>query len=259
MAIAVLYVKFFTLSLRNFSLKCLKGRAVLNDRITNIAGVVLAGGKCRRMGGVDKAFISIDGQPIIHRTLEILSEIFDEVILVSNSPEKYYAYKNDIVIVSDLIPDVGPLAGIYTAMSSTEKDAVFVTACDMPFLDKAFIEKELTCFDALSPEILFPRTGDHIEPLCALYSTKIMGRMASYIQSSSDHSIRSFAATVDTQYLELKDSHTRRKMFSNVNCQDDVRRTRGSKEAVDTREKGIGQLKISNIDARPIRGDSAAL
>ena len=57
--------------------------------INNISGVILAGGANKRFNGIIKAKIIIDGNTIISRIIEIFSEIFDEIIIVTNTPEEF--------------------------------------------------------------------------------------------------------------------------------------------------------------------------
>ncbi|PIP16218.1 MAG: molybdenum cofactor guanylyltransferase, partial [bacterium (Candidatus Ratteibacteria) CG23_combo_of_CG06-09_8_20_14_all_48_7] len=61
------------------------------------SAVVLSGGENRRMGGFDKAFLVIDRSPIIEDTLSLLQADFPEIIIVTNSPDKYVHLKAKVV------------------------------------------------------------------------------------------------------------------------------------------------------------------
>ena len=105
----------------------------------NIAGAILAGGKNSRMGGRDKSFIEIGGTSIIERTIRLFEGIFEEIILVTNSPYAYKDYAGRIIMIEDEIKDAGPLGGIHAALSKTSGKGVFFVACDMPFLHNDII------------------------------------------------------------------------------------------------------------------------
>src|SRR5512135_1170874 len=106
-----------------------RNRALLSD---HVAGVILAGGRNRRMGGNDKALLTVEGQTVFARTLTVLRACFPQVLVVSNRPEKYTSF--DVQVTSDEFVGQGPLAGIHAALGLVRSPYVFVVACDMPFL-----------------------------------------------------------------------------------------------------------------------------
>ncbi|PIU85851.1 MAG: molybdenum cofactor guanylyltransferase, partial [Deltaproteobacteria bacterium CG06_land_8_20_14_3_00_44_19] len=67
-----------------------------------MTGVILAGGKSKRMG-TNKAFLEINGQRMIDQIVDIFKNTFEEVILVTNSPIEYLHL--DLRIVTDLVPN----------------------------------------------------------------------------------------------------------------------------------------------------------
>src|SRR4029079_9399199 len=79
-----------------------------------VAGVILAGGRNSRMGGTDKAFLRVHGQTIFERTVHVLRDVCEEIIVVTNRPEKYAGF--DIEIATDEFPLKGPLAGMHAAL-----------------------------------------------------------------------------------------------------------------------------------------------
>jgi molybdopterin-guanine dinucleotide biosynthesis protein A len=193
----------------------------LNDRITDIAGAILAGGKNTRMGGVEKSFIKINGIPIIERTINLLNGIFDEILIITNKPENYIKYKN-CLIVTDIIKDIGPLGAVLTAINRTSKPAVFCVACDMPFLDGSIISRQLSYFKKGDFDALVPRIGEFIEPLHAIYAKRIEEKMLHFVKRSPDLSIRRFLREINVGYWELEDNPFHRKVFKNLNTIEDV-------------------------------------
>ena len=100
----------------------------------NVTGIVLAGGRARRMGGSDKGLLTLKGKPLVQHTLERLQPQVSAVIINANRHHEIYAAHAD-VIAADLIKDFpGPLAGIHAGMSSAHTDWVLSVPCDSPFL-----------------------------------------------------------------------------------------------------------------------------
>ena len=197
---------------------------------SGISAAVLSGGKASRMGGQKKGLICKDGIPLIQRTISLLQSIFSEVILVLDSPGEnsfYAGVAEDVVISHDIVHDIGPLGGIYTALKASSGRAVFCFACDMPYLDTLFIRRMISAFGASHGQALVPRINRFIEPLHALYKKKLKESLGDYIaaRSTSDHdfSIRKFLNTISTEYYELEDRPENQKFFKNLNTPKDVR------------------------------------
>jgi molybdopterin-guanine dinucleotide biosynthesis protein A len=129
-----------------------------------MAGIVLSGGENQRMG-TDKAFLKIEGIPMIEHILRALKSIFDNIIIVTNTPQLYSAY--DAMVVTDAYDKRGPLTGIYSGLLRTMDEYNFVVACDMPFLNAGLISYMMGL--AAGFDIVVPRIGGLSEPLHAVY------------------------------------------------------------------------------------------
>lgn len=203
----------------------------MKEKVSNIAAAVLAGGRNSRMAGRNKGFIQIGGKPIIARTIELLGEIFEEIILVTNSPQEYKSYRKAVVMVEDIIKGAGPLSGIHSALSVTGKEAVFFVACDMPFLHNASIRQQLELFAKIDCDCLVPRIGSSAEPLHAIYKKTLRDNIYGFVKDSNDYSIKSFFKTVNVYYWDLEDSRFNKKIFKNVNTKEDLLKAGGHYES----------------------------
>jgi molybdopterin-guanine dinucleotide biosynthesis protein A len=134
------------------------------------AGVILAGGLASRMGGRDKAFAAVDGEPIAVRTVGLFQCLFPQVIVATNRPERFAGL--GVETVGDRHPGCGPLAGIHAAMLASRAPWVFVVACDMPGLDPDVIRWLLS--RPRTAEAVVPRWEDDVEPLHALYAVQTL-------------------------------------------------------------------------------------
>ncbi len=138
-----------------------------------VAGVILAGGRNSRMGGVDKAFLRVDGEPVFARALAVLKRCFAQVIVVSNAPEKYRDYP--VEVTRDELVGLGPLGGLHAALGAISTPYAFVTACDMPFLREEPIRYLLTRLR--DQDAIVPQWDGDIEPLHALYAARLRPRI----------------------------------------------------------------------------------
>lgn len=186
------------------------------------ACAILSGGKNVRMGGENKAFFKVNDIPVIQRTVDLLKEIFDEILLVTNSPGQYSLYEKECHIITDIIKNIGPLGGIHAALSKTTKKAVFFVACDMPYLHNELILQQIDCFNKTNCDAFVPRRGDFIEPLHAIYRRTLKDDLEYFIKNNLDHSIRSFLNTINVCYWEIEKPMLGRNIFHNLNTPKDV-------------------------------------
>jgi molybdopterin-guanine dinucleotide biosynthesis protein A len=189
-----------------------------------VTGVILAGGKNIRMGE-SKAFLEIAGQRIIDRTVELFKGIFSQVILITNTPLEY-SYL-DIEIVIDIVPKRGALIGIYTGLFYSSHPYCFVTACDMPFLNRKVIEYMITI--SKDYDVVIPHLSDGYHPLHAIYSKKCINSIEKLIHEDNLKIIDFFdkikAKEVTTDEINSLDPTLN--SFLNINTPEDLTRIKG--------------------------------
>jgi molybdopterin-guanine dinucleotide biosynthesis protein A len=137
----------------------------------SVTGVILAGGQNTRFSGTNKALIRVAGRCILDRIYDIFSDIFEEIILVTNDPIQYLEW--DLNIVSDIFSIRCSLTGIHAGLFYMNTPYAFFVACDIPFLKKDLVE---TILDNIEPriDIVIPDTSKGFEPLCSVYSKKCL-------------------------------------------------------------------------------------
>ena len=146
------------------------------NKINNINGYILAGGKSSRIG-IEKGLIPLNGKAIIQYIIEQLKPLVNKLVIVSNNIEYE---KFGLKVIPDLIKDIGPAGGIYTALSHTDKNLNFIVSCDMPFIEKEYIEYIIKNSD--NSQITLPKRKEKIEPLFGVYSKDCLIRWAELIQ-----------------------------------------------------------------------------
>lgn len=134
--------------------------------------IILAGGKSSRLG-FDKQLLQFNGNPLIDMLLALLTPLFKEVILVSNTPELHQ--HRSCRVVSDILTECGPLGGLHAGLSAASYRMCYVTACDMPWISVPYIRFLMECHRGRpDTEAVVTRLGDMLEPMNALYSKALI-------------------------------------------------------------------------------------
>lgn len=130
-----------------------------------VTGVILAGGKSRRMGR-DKAFLPFGNGVLIERVIEVVSQVTDDVLLITNTPEPYQ--RLGLPMYADVIPDAGSLGGIYSGLVYAKRPYCMCLACDMPFVKPEFLR--FLCGSTSDVDVVIPKNAVDFQPLCAVYA-----------------------------------------------------------------------------------------
>lgn len=197
------------------------------DPKNTMSGIILSGGKSLRMGE-DKAFLQIEGVPIITRIYNLFKELFQEVIIVTNQRE--FFKKFDSKIYQDLIPDKGALGGLYTGIFFSSFQYSFCVACDMPFLNKSLVEHLIK--NIQDNDVVVPRTRDGMQPLHAIYSKNCIDPIERIIQEGK-YKITDIYKMVRVKVVEEKEFlflDPLRESFINVNTPEELLSLRNNKE-----------------------------
>ena len=185
-----------------------------------VAGVILAGGRASRMGGRDKAFAAVAGEPIVARTVRVFRALFPQVIVSTNRPERFAAFGVDTV--ADRFPGAGPLAGIHAAMLASRYPHVFVAACDMPGLDPDVIRVVVERIG--TADAVVPRWEGDVEPLHAVYALRALPAVEAALESGRN-AMRDFLGTVQVEWVdeaELRALRGAAASLTNVNTPEDL-------------------------------------
>ena len=189
-------------------------------KIFNTA-IINAGGNSTR-AGTDKAFAKVNDKRLIDIVINNLKECFEDIILVTNKPDKYYSY-NDINIVSDAIRGIGPVAGLYTGLMAAKSSYCFLIACDMPLINYDYIKymKQEILKNRYDAVVTQRQKG--IEPFHGFYSAGLKSSIAENISKG----INSFYRMLkDREVLYVKEEVAARfdkslNFFTNINTKED--------------------------------------
>ena len=185
-----------------------------------VTGVMLAGGRASRMGGRDKAFAAVGGEPIAVRTIRVFHSLFPQVIVATNHPERFDG--RDVEVVGDRFPGGGPLAGIHAAMLVARAPHVFVAGCDMPGLDPDVIRFLLGRIG--EADAIVPCWEDDVEPLHGVYAVRCLPLIETSL-AAGRQAIRDVLALLRVDYVpetELRNVRGTASSLINVNTPEEL-------------------------------------
>ena len=150
-----------------------------------VTGVILAGGKSRRMGE-NKALLQLGGDSLIGHVIRRMRLVTDELILITNSPAAYTHL--DLPMHEDIVLNTGALGGIYTGLTYASHDVVLCVACDSPFLEPKLLTYLIsvlgTCDAAMPYTTRRAETQITLQTLCAAYSKRCLPIIAGMLEAS---------------------------------------------------------------------------
>lgn len=149
--------------------------------MTRIAGVILAGGLGRRMGGADKGLVDYRGRPLVAHAVERLAPQVDELFINANrNADRYGAFG------ARVIPDrdrafLGPLAGLSAALHETACDQVVSVPCDSPALPGDLVRRLGDGLQAAGADVAVARAAGRLHPVFCLVRREVLATLDPYL------------------------------------------------------------------------------
>ena len=191
-----------------------------------VAAAIIAGGGARRLGGVAKPFVAVDGRPIVDRQLEVLRPLFPRILAVLAQDSEAEPWRaRGLEILADPVPGAGPLAGVAGALAAVSADdAVVCLAGDLPFPTAALLSALRD--RAPAADALVPRVNGRAEPLCARYAARLLPELRARLGDGrlALHALLEETATFWLTGNEVAALDPSGAAFLNVNTADDLAR-----------------------------------
>lgn len=182
-----------------------------------VYGLVLAGGQSRRMGR-DKAALRRDGRSQLEYVVGLLEEVTERVYVSARRSQQDDPVRSRFAQIVDRYDDIGPVAGILSALETHPGRDWLVVACDLPNLVTETLEFLLAHRSAERSFTAYRSSYDGLpEPLCAVYRAGSEGLIRKFV----DDGIvcpRKMLIRSDTELLEQPDPHA----LDNVNTPEDL-------------------------------------
>ena len=160
----------------------------------DVTGVLLAGGKSRRMGQ-DKALLQLDGMALFKHSLALLQQFFATILIAGDRPD---LSQPGIPAVPDVYPG-SALGGLHTGLQAAETDWIFVAPCDMPYPDARIVSLLLNHRSGVDSVV--PRTTDGYEPVFALYHKNCLLPIEQMLRQNQ-YRIYDFYQRIQIRYLD---------------------------------------------------------
>ena len=184
----------------------------------HITGIVLAGGMGRRMGGVDKGLVELDGKPMVAHVLARLTPQVGRVLINANQNSDRYALLGHPVVADAVGGFAGPLAGLHAGMTEATTPFVVTVPCDSPFLPLDLVARLATAMTRDDAQLAVAKTRDQAHPVFALVRRDVLPHLASFLQEGG-RKIDAWYATlhvVDVPFDDCEDA------FRNINTADEL-------------------------------------
>ena len=188
----------------------------VRDQVT---GVILAGGRATRMGGVDKGLVPINGRPMIAWVIDALRPQVSDVLINANRNHDRYS-EFACPVIDDGDSDYrGPLAGMASAMQAARTPYIAVVPCDSPLIDGELVARLYAAAASSGSPIAAAHDGERLQPVFALLACDLLDDLAGYLDDGERKIDRWYArhGYVKVDFNDVAES------FANINAPEDKR------------------------------------
>ena len=183
----------------------------------DITGVILAGGRARRMGGQDKGLIPLAGRPLIEWVMEGLAPQVHRLLINANRNRERYGRYGYTVVADEIGGFQGPLAGFLSAMHACETPWLVVVPCDGPRLPDNLVRRLGCALAKAEAEIAVASDGRRMQPVYALMPVALADSLQDFLASGERKIDRWYAR----HRIVLEDFSDVPETFANVNTPED--------------------------------------
>ena len=184
----------------------------------------MAGGKSRRMGGQDKAFVLLNKKPMLSHVIDRLNKQTKNIVLNSNkNPEVFKSFK--IKVMSDTVKDFpGPLAGVLSGMEwfnieNKKIKWVLSVPIDSPFFPLDLIKKLHFSLKNSNKLIAVAKSNKKIHPVFALWNMSLLNP----IKNAINNDIRKIDLFTEPYQPQIVDFVSKIDPFFNINTPEDLK------------------------------------
>jgi molybdenum cofactor guanylyltransferase len=187
--------------------------AATSSQGANITGIVLAGGMGRRMGGVDKGLVELDGKPMAAHALARLEPQVGAVLINANQNAERYAELGAPVVADAVGGFAGPLAGLHAGMTAASTPYVVTVPCDSPFLPADLVARLMAALVRADAQIAVASTLGQPHPVFALARRDVLPHLAAFLEGGG-RKIDAWYATLRVVDVPFDDEEA---AFRNIN------------------------------------------
>jgi molybdopterin-guanine dinucleotide biosynthesis protein A len=187
-----------------------------------ITGLILAGGRAQRMGGIDKGFILFHGKPLIESAIDRLKPQVSTILINANrSITKYSHYGYPVLL--DETPDFsGPLAGFSVGLKHCKTPYLLTSPCDSPLFPIDLAEKMANELEEKNLELVYASTKEANEKI---WAQPVFCLMKTTLQASLDAFLSKGDLKIDRWFKGLRSGTVvfdSAQAFANVNTPEEL-------------------------------------
>ena len=184
---------------------------------------LFVGGQGKRLGGVAKGNLTLDGQKLIERLVGVATAALPDSSLVLVGQAEPYAGLG-LPVLADDPPGIGPLGGLRALLRHAEQagaSGALGLACDLPHLGVTLVQRLAT--EAPSADFLAPRDGELWHTLVARYGTGALGAVEATI-AAGERALQRVVARLGERAVELRVDATERAELRDWDTPEDIAR-----------------------------------
>jgi molybdopterin-guanine dinucleotide biosynthesis protein A len=148
-----------------------------------ITGVILAGGRARRMGGIDKGLILLNGKPMVVHVIAALRAEIDNLLINANRNLEQYAAFGYPVIPDIMDGYLGPLAGIASGMRAASSQYIVTAPCDSPLVANDLVRRLYETLTREGADISVAHDGERMHPVFALMRRDLLPSLLDFLNA----------------------------------------------------------------------------
>ena len=186
--------------------------------VSSVTGLILAGGRGSRMGGVDKGLQPFRGKRLIDHVYERLApQVGGTVINANQNQDVYRSF--GVRVVSDAIAGfAGPLAGFHAGLSVSKRPFLATVPCDSPFLPEDLIARLHVRIDETGAELVVAKTGEQPHPVFSMMRRGVLDHLSDFLKQGG-RKIDAWYASLNTVEVAFDDEA---EAFSNINTLEEL-------------------------------------
>lgn len=195
----------------------------MTDAVTpqhDVTALILAGGAGRRMGGVDKGLLPLDGKPLVQYVIDAIAPQVAGIIISANRNLDAYRRFGYPVIEDRLPGNPGPLAGIAQGLLTAETRFLLTIPCDAPWVAPDLAVRMCGAMDSQPVQVAIAHDGERLQPAHLLLGSDLSDEVDGAL-AAGERKVRSWVLALAHVEVDFAD---RRECFANINAPSDLER-----------------------------------
>ena len=184
----------------------------------NITGIILAGGRARRMGGQDKGLIQLARKPMIEYVLNAIEPQVDAIIINANRNQKVYGKYGYPVVADQIGGYCGPLAGMASGLQAAKTPFIVTAPCDTPLIPDDLVHKLYSILQDEDAEICTAHANGRLQPVFTLMKSELLSSMLDFLNSGE----RKIDKWFEKHRLAIADFSEQPETFININSAEEL-------------------------------------